>query len=88
MTDAELQTFRQDMKIEVIRVLLRGLYTGLANSSPTGGTMVRNRFEELRKEHAKIALPGLPEGYSDMLAGEYQVALDETIAFIEAGIRA
>jgi len=87
MTEAELDILRLKLKIEVHQLLLRGLYTGLVNSSPTGPQAYRDRFAALRQEHSKIAIPGIPPEYSDMLSGEYQEALEDTLSFIEAGFR-
>ena len=87
MTEAELEAFRLKMQVQVLRVLVEGLYTGLANSSPDAAQVLRDQFARLRQEHSRIVLPNLPEGYSDMLAAEYQDALEETLRFIEDGIR-
>ena len=87
MTEAELEIFRLKMKLEVHLVLLRGLYTGLANSSPAAGKALRERFEALRKDHGGIAFQKLREGYSDMLAAEYQEALDDALSSIEDGLK-
>ena len=87
MTEAELEIFRLKMKLEVHLVLLRGLYTGLANSSPTAGQALQDRFEALRKDHGRIVFQKLREGYSDMLAAEYQEALEDALSSIEDGLK-
>jgi hypothetical protein len=79
---------RMKIRLDLHQVLLRGLYTGMANSWPGGAQAYRARFEDLRKEHSKIAIPGLPPEYSDMLAAEYQEALDDILKDIESGFRA
>ena len=66
MTEKELDIIRIKIKTEILQVLLRGLYTGLANSSPTAAQACRDRFEALRKDHAKITIPGLTPEYSDL----------------------
>ncbi len=88
MTERELEILRLKVKIEVLHVLLRGLYTGLANSSPNGARAYRDRFSMLRLEHAKIVIPGVPPEYSDLVAAEYQEVLDDTLSDIESGFRA
>jgi hypothetical protein len=85
MTEGELQTLRLKARLEVLQVLIRGLYTGLANISPNAAQGWRNRFAELRKEHAKIAIPGVPSEYSDLIAAEYQEALEDSLSNIESG---
>jgi len=85
MTENELEILRLKLKLEVHQVLLRGIYTGLANSSPTGPRAYRDRFADLRREHSKIAIPGIPPEYSDMISAEYQAALEDALKFIEAG---
>lgn len=87
MTEAELEICRLKMKFEVHLVLLHGLYTGLANSSPSAGQALREKFAALRQEHAKIAISNLPEGYSDLFAAEYQEALEDALSSIEEGIK-
>jgi hypothetical protein len=87
MTEIKLEILRLKLKIEVHHVLLRGLYTGLANSSPTGPQAYRDRFADLRREHSKIAIPGIPPEYSDMISAEYQEALEDTLSSIETGFR-
>ena len=87
MTEAELETFRLKAKIEAIHVLLRMLYTGLANSAPSGPQPYRDQFASLRREHGKIALKGLDPVTSDLIAAEYQEALDDLLTYIEAGFR-
>ena len=86
MNEAELEILRLKMRAEVHLVLLRALYTGLANSSPTVAPSLRERFEALRKDHGRIAIPGLAAGYSDLVAGEYQEALNDALSFIEDGL--
>ena len=86
MTPEELEFFRLKVQLEALRVLMRGLYTGLANSSPTAAQAFRESFAKLRKEHGKITFKGLFPEYSDMLASEYQEALEDLLSFIEAGL--
>ena len=85
MTESELEAFRLKMQVQVLHVLVEGLYTGLANSSPDAAQALRDRFAKLRQQHSRIVLPNLPDGYSDMLAAEYQEALDESLRSIEKG---
>jgi hypothetical protein len=85
MTESELEILRIKVGMEAIRVLLRGLYTGLANSSPTAAQGFREKFSALRKNHGEIALEGVAPEYSDLMAGEYQEALDDLLTFIESG---
>ncbi len=87
MTEAELEILRLKLRIEVLQTMVRGLYTGLANMSPGGGRAYRDRFAALRQDHSKIALPGVPAEYSDMMAAEYQEILADVIQDIESGFR-
>ena len=87
MTEGELDILRIKLRLEVFHVLLRGLYTGLANSSPTAAQACRDQFSALRQEQAKIVIPGLLPGYSDLVSAEYQEALEETLSHIESGFR-
>jgi len=87
MTESELEILRIKMRLEVHQVLLRMLYTGLANSSPNGTQPYRDKFDALRKEHGKIAVPGLAPEYSDLISAEYQEALDDALSDIESGFK-
>jgi hypothetical protein len=49
MTPEELEFFRLKVQLEALRVVVRGLFTGLANSSPTGAQALRERFAQLRR---------------------------------------
>jgi hypothetical protein len=85
MTEQELTILRLNLKIEVHLFLLRGLYSALANISPDASKAFRDRFAALRQEHGKIAIQGLAPGYSDLVAAEYQEALEDALSNIEAG---
>lgn len=87
MTEAELEILRLRLRVEIHQMLLRGLYTGLANIGPTAAQMCRDQFAALRRDHAKIVIPGLLPGWSDMIAGEHQEILEDVLSNIEAGFR-
>ena len=87
MTEVELKILRLRLRQEVHQELLRGLYTGLANSSPTAAQAFRDRFADLRRNRSGIAIRGLPPAMSDMVAAEYQEALEDALSHIEAGFR-
>ena len=87
MTESELEIFRLKARLEVHQVLLRGLYTMLANSVPGGGKAFRDRFAALREEHSKVAIQGVSPEYSDLFSGEYQEALDDALKDIESRFR-
>lgn len=87
MTEGELEILRLKLRLDVHQVLLRCLYTALANSVPGGAQAYRDRFSALREEHSKIAIPRIPPEYSDMVSAEYQEALEDTLSHIEAGFR-
>ena len=85
MSPQELDLLRVKVKLEVMLTLHRGLYTGLANSSPAAMEAMKIQFSNLRNGHAQIAIKGLAPEYSDMVSGEYQEALEDALSFIEAG---
>jgi len=87
MTESELEILRLKVGMEAMRVLIRMLYTGLAGISPNAPTIIREKFEGLRKEHAKVAIPGIDPAMSDLVAAEYQEALDDLLGFIESGLK-
>jgi hypothetical protein len=75
MTEIELEILRLRLRAEAHQVLLRGLYTGLANISPAVAQSCRDQFEE----HSKIVIRGLSPALSEMVAAEYQEALECTL---------
>lgn len=85
MTKDELDLLRLRLRVETLLLLIRMLYTGLANSSPTAAQAFRDQFARLRQGHSKIALKGMTPEYSDLVAAEYQEALDDILTFIESG---
>lgn len=87
MTEAELEAVRLKLRIEVHLVLIRMIYSGLANISPAAAQALREKFESLRQDHEKIALRGIPPAYSDLLSAEYQEALGDALSFIEEGMK-
>ena len=86
MTAEELEIFKLKAQLEALRVLVRMLYSGLANSSPAAAHAAREKFASLRLEHSKIVLKDIAPEYSDMLSSEYQSALEDLLSFIENGI--
>ena len=87
MTPSELEHFRLKAQLEALRILVRGLYTGLANGSPSASENLRLRFAELRKSHSQVVLKTVNPAYSDMLAAEHQSALEDLLSFIETGFK-
>jgi hypothetical protein len=87
MTEVELEILRSRLRQEVHQLLLRGLYTGLANSSPTAAQTFRDQCADLRKRHSQLAIRGVEPGQSDLIAGEFQDALEDALSNIEAGFR-
>jgi hypothetical protein len=87
MTETELEIVRLKVRMEVLRILSRALYTGLANTSPTVAQTIRDRFSNLRQEHDKIALKGMTPEMSDLISAEYQEALEDILSSIESGFR-
>jgi hypothetical protein len=86
MTESELENVRLRVQQEVLLLLVRGLYTGLANSSPASAASLLETFASLRKDHQRIVLKGMNPAYSDLLSAEYQEALESSLSYIESGI--
>jgi hypothetical protein len=87
VTPKELESFRMKMQLEALRVLVQGLYSALANSSPEASANLRERFAELRRSHGQVVIKGVDPAYSDMLAAEYQSALEDLLSSIEEKLR-
>lgn len=87
MTEAELEILRPKLRIEVLQMMVRALYSGLANTFPGYAKGVREKFSDLQQNHSKIALLGVLPEYSDMVSAEYQEILADVILDIESGFR-
>ncbi len=87
MTEHELEILKLNVRIQALEVLVRMLYSGLANSSPSAAQVLLEKLSSLRQEHAKIVLKVHSPEISDLVAGEYQEALDNLLKFIEDGIK-
>lgn len=85
MSPQELELMQMKIKTEVLLTLLRGLYTGLANSSPSALEGAKRNFANLRKQHSLVTIKGCSPEYSDMVSAEAQEALEDALTFIEAG---
>ena len=85
MSPQELELMQMKIKTEVLLTLIRGLYTGLANSSPAAMEASKQTFAALRKEHSLVAIKGLSAEYSDLVSAEAQEALDDVLKYIENG---
>lgn len=88
MDEMDLEILRLKAQLEAVRVLLRGVYTLLANSSSAAARGFRDQFEKLQQEHQKIALQKVDPAISDLMAAEYQEALSDLISFIQEGFHA
>jgi 3-oxoacyl-(acyl-carrier-protein) synthase len=88
MTPDELEVLRLRMQFEALRVLIRGMFVSMSKASPSAAQALREKFAALRSEHAQIVIKGASAEYSDLIAAEYQSALDDLLAFIESGVNA
>lgn len=87
MTEIELEVLRLRLRIEAHQKLLTGIYTWLASSSPIAAKVIQDQFAKLREGHLALVIPGLPPATSDMIAAEFQSALDDVLREIEGNIR-
>ena len=85
MSPQELELMQMKIKTEVSLTLIRGLYTCLANISPSARLGVEKIFSNLRQEHSLVVIKGLAPEYSDMVAAEAQEALEDVLKYIESG---
>jgi hypothetical protein len=85
MNEQELSAIRQGAKIEALATLVRAIYTAQARSSPSNALALREAFAHLRQEHGKVVLKNLHPATSDMLAAEYQTAMEDLLSYIESG---
>jgi hypothetical protein len=88
MTEADLDLLRLKFKVEVQHVLIKALYISLARTAPNGRKMLEDQFAMLRQVHSQVAPKGLDPAYSDLVAAEYQEALDDTLLDIETALKA
>lgn len=88
MTKEELEVLRLKLQLQVHLELIRALYSALAGTSPALAQRFREGFQTARKERQQLALDGLQPGYSDLVAAEYQEALEDALSFIEEVVSA
>ncbi len=86
MTPQTLEIVRLKAQIHALQVLVRTLFVGLGMQSPTAAAGVRQHFEALRAQHAQITLDHVDPAESDMVAAEFQEAIDDLLRFIEQGL--
>ena len=85
MTPDELEVFRLKVRIVACELVLRAFYTALASTSPNAPQVMLGKFQELRKKHSTLAMKGYPPEVSDLMAAEYQDALDDLLNRLESG---
>lgn len=83
MTPEELQIIQLRSQILATQTVLIGLIRALARSSPNAKLSLRETVNNLRNQYSQMTIPGMPAEYSDLLAAEFQSALDDLIKLIE-----
>jgi hypothetical protein len=63
---------------------LTGLTRALARSSLNEQLFLSGLVDTLREKYSHLTIPGAGAGLSDLLAGEFQTALDDLIKLLEA----
>lgn len=86
MTPQTLEIVRLKAQIHALQVLVRTLFVGVGMQSSTAADGVRQHFAALRAQHAQIALEHIDPAESDMVAAEFQEAVDDLLRFIEEGL--
>ena len=85
MTETDLQTLRIIVSITALRTLLRECLVEFAGASPHRAHRTREIFARLRS--TPLAFHGIEPSLQDLAANEYQLALEELLAFVESGLR-
>lgn len=85
MTEADLETARLRLRIRALEEVLRAICTGLSGL-PEIADEYRAQLALLRQEHAQVVLEDRNPAESDMLAGEYQEALDDVLRLVNSAL--
>jgi hypothetical protein len=83
MTEDELEVLRLKVRIVVLESLVHALCTVLARTLPGARQAMLDQFQLFRQKQSQVVLPGFPPEISDMVAGEYQEALDDVLKAAE-----
>ena len=87
MTKDQLEILKLKSQIQALQVVLSMICAALGRTFPSFSESLQETGNQLRESHSKIALKGYPPELSDLIAGEYQEALDDILNFIEDGIK-
>lgn len=87
MTEQELEIIRANLRIEVLKICVSGLYTAVAGLSPSFAPKLLEILENLRQESSKIVPKGFPPEYSDLISGELQEAFSEILDMAMNGLK-
>ena len=83
MTPEELHIVKTNAQILATQALLIGITKMLARSSRDEKQFLREMATTMRENFSLMTVPGLKPGYSDLLAGELQSAVDDLIQLFE-----
>ena len=82
MTEKELEIVRLKAKILALETVLSTLFSALGRTFPSFSQSFRETGNAMKEEYSMLAVKGYPPELSDLLAGEYQEALDELLKFL------
>ena len=80
MTEQELEVIKLKLRLEAASVCLLTLSRSLALHFPAFGERLSNDLKTLSQENAHLVFKSMKPEYSDMLASEYQDALNKLIS--------
>lgn len=83
MTNNELEIVKLRSQILALETILSMLCSALGRSFPSFSQSFHETGKLLKEEHSKVLLKGYSPEMSDLLAGEYQDALDSLLKYIE-----
>jgi hypothetical protein len=86
MTEHELEIVKLKSQMQALQLVVRVLCSALGRTFPTFGPSLLETGKHAQEEYSKIALKGYPPELSDLIAGEYQEALDDLLKYIEDGL--
>ena len=87
MSEAELESMRLNMRVQILEQLICSIFVVLAPTWPGGKSGLSEALEQMRRQHAKIVLPGADPATSDLYAAEFQETLGKVLSGIEAVLR-
>lgn len=87
MTEQELEIVRLKIRLDAQAVILFAACNAMGRTFPTFLPSLLQTAKEKQTEYQSVALKGVSPELSDLMAGEFQEAFADLIAFMEKSLK-